>query len=99
MFCNRKQYRAHLPTRNDLICGCAGESKVSLPSFVAGALPNERLGRVLQSYYNATVLDYNNQQGEFPDLIVARVTGFTPLSMLQATENAAERQAVRIQMQ
>ena len=49
--------------------------------------------------YNDTVLDYNNQQGEFPDLIVARVTGFTPLSMLQATENAAERQAVRIQMQ
>jgi LemA protein len=48
--------------------------------------------------YNDAVLDYNNAQGQFPALLIARLFGFTPSAMLRATENAAERQAVRIQM-
>ena len=48
--------------------------------------------------YNDAVLDYNNAQGQFPALLVARLFGFAPSAMLQATESAAERQAVRIQM-
>ncbi|MBH2019622.1 MAG: LemA family protein [Burkholderiales bacterium] len=48
--------------------------------------------------YNDAVLDYNNAQGQFPALLIARVFGFAPSAMLKATESAAERQAVRIQM-
>ena len=48
--------------------------------------------------YNDAVLDYNNAQGQFPALLVARMFGFSPSAMLQATENAVERQAVRILM-
>ena len=46
--------------------------------------------------YNDAVLDYNNAQGQFPALLVARAFGFVPSVTLQATENATERQAVRI---
>ncbi|MBC7611049.1 MAG: LemA family protein [Polaromonas sp.] len=46
--------------------------------------------------YNDAVLDYNNAQGQFPALLIARTFSFEPSVMLQATENAAERQAVRI---
>lgn len=48
--------------------------------------------------YNDAVLDYNNAQGQFPALLVARLFAFAPSAMLQATENAAERQAIRIQL-
>jgi LemA protein len=48
--------------------------------------------------YNDCVLDYNNAQAQFPALLVARMFGFASAAILQATENAAERQAVRIQM-
>lgn len=48
--------------------------------------------------YNDAVLDYNNAQGQFPALLLARLFGFAPSAMLQATESAIERQAVRIQM-
>lgn len=48
--------------------------------------------------YNDAVLDYNNAQGQFPALLVARAFGFGPSVMLRATESAAERQAVRIQL-
>lgn len=48
--------------------------------------------------YNDAVLDYNNAQSQFPALLVARLFGFSPSAILQATENAVERQAVRIQM-
>jgi len=48
--------------------------------------------------YNDAVLDYNNAQGQFPALLIARLFGFAPLAMLRATESALERQAVRIQM-
>jgi LemA protein len=48
--------------------------------------------------YNDAVLDYNNAQGQFPALLIARLFGFAPSAMLQATESAVERQAVRIQL-
>ncbi|MDB5929391.1 MAG: LemA family protein [Polaromonas sp.] len=48
--------------------------------------------------YNDAALDYNNAQGQFPSVLVARVFGFAPSPMLRATESAAVRQAVRIQM-
>jgi LemA protein len=48
--------------------------------------------------YNDCVLDYNNAQAQFPALLIARMFGFASAAMLQATESAAERQAVRIQM-
>lgn len=48
--------------------------------------------------YNDAVLDYNNAQGQFPALLIARLFGFVPSAMLRATESALERQAVRIQM-
>lgn len=48
--------------------------------------------------YNDAVLDYNNAQGQFPTLLLARLFGFDASPMLRATENATERQAVRIQL-
>lgn len=48
--------------------------------------------------YNDAVLDYNNAQGQFPALLIARLFGFAPSAMLRATESAAERQAVRVQL-
>lgn len=48
--------------------------------------------------YNDCVLDYNNAQAQFPAVLVARLFGFASAAMLQATESAVERQAVRIQM-
>ena len=47
--------------------------------------------------YNDAVLDYNNAQGQFPTLLIARIFGFDPSAMLRATESAAERQGVRVQ--
>ena len=48
--------------------------------------------------YNDAVLDFNNAQGQFPAVLIARLFGFAPSVMLRATETPAERQAVRIQM-
>ncbi len=48
--------------------------------------------------YNDAVLDYNNAQGQFPALLIARLFGFAPSAMLRGTDKAAEREAVRIQM-
>ncbi|HYW55753.1 MAG TPA: LemA family protein [Polaromonas sp.] len=48
--------------------------------------------------YNDAVLDYNNAQGQFPPVLIARLFGFAPSAMLQATQSPAEREAVRIQM-
>ncbi len=48
--------------------------------------------------YNDAVLDYNNAQGQFPALLIARLFGFAPSVVLRATESAAERQTLRIQM-
>ena len=48
--------------------------------------------------YNDAVLGYNNAQGQFPALLIARIFSFVPSAMLQATESAAERQPIRVQM-
>jgi LemA protein len=47
--------------------------------------------------YNDAVLDYNNAQGQFPALLVARLLGFEPAAMLQSTNSSVEREAVRVQ--
>ena len=46
--------------------------------------------------YNDAVLDYNDAQGQFPAVLVARLFGFAPSAMLQATRTSAERDAIRI---
>ena len=48
--------------------------------------------------FNDAVLDYNNAQGQFPAVLVARVFSFEPAAMLQATESSDERKPVRIAM-
>ena len=48
--------------------------------------------------FNDAVLDYNNAQGQFPAVLVARMFSFAPSAMLQATESAEERKTVRIAM-
>jgi LemA protein len=54
-----------------------------------------RVGFARQAY-NDEVLAYNDAVGQFPDLLVARVSGFTPAAMLQSTQNAQEREAPRL---
>lgn len=46
--------------------------------------------------YNDAVLDYNNAQGQFPAVMVAKAFSFEPSMMLRATQNDAERDTVRI---
>ena len=46
--------------------------------------------------FNDAVLDYNNAQGQFPAVLVAKLFSFGPSAMLQATESAEERKTVRI---
>jgi LemA protein len=48
--------------------------------------------------FNDAVLDYNNAQGQFPAVLVAKLFSFAPSAMLQATESAEERQTVRVAM-
>lgn len=48
--------------------------------------------------FNDAVLDYNNAQGQFPAVLVAKLFSFAPSAMLQATESAEERKTVRIAM-
>ena len=46
--------------------------------------------------FNDAVLDYNNAQGQFPTVLIARLFSFVPSAVLQATENADQRQALRV---
>ncbi|RZL66450.1 MAG: LemA family protein [Variovorax sp.] len=46
--------------------------------------------------YNDQVLDFNDKAVQFPDLIVARLLGFTPAAMLESTRSEAEREAPRV---
>ena len=46
--------------------------------------------------FNDAVLDYNNAQGQFPAVLVAKLFSFAPSAMLQATESTDERKSVRI---
>ena len=48
--------------------------------------------------FNDAVLDYNNAQGQFPAVLVAKLFSFAPSAMLQATESPEERKAVQIAM-
>lgn len=54
-----------------------------------------RVGFARQAY-NDEVLAYNDAVLRFPDVLLARVAGFAQAAMLQATQNAEERQAVRV---
>ncbi len=56
-----------------------------------------RLGFARQAY-NDQVLDFNNGATQFPDLIVARLLGFAPAAMLEATTSAAERMAPQVRL-
>ncbi len=47
--------------------------------------------------FNDAVLDHNNAVQHFPSAIVARVTGFRPAAMLEATTSDEERRAPRVQ--
>ncbi|MEX8191594.1 LemA family protein [Comamonas guangdongensis] len=49
-----------------------------------------RIGFARQAY-NDQVLDFNNQAGVFPDLIVARLAGFAHMGMLASTQSEQER--------
>ena len=48
--------------------------------------------------FNDAVLDYNNAQGQFPGVLIAKIFSFSPSAMLQATESVEERKGVRVQM-
>jgi LemA protein len=54
-----------------------------------------RVGFARQAY-NDEVLEYNDSATRFPALLAARVFGFTPAAMLQATQSAQEREAPRV---
>jgi LemA protein len=54
-----------------------------------------RIGFARQAY-NDEVLDYNDAATRFPALVAARLFGFAPAAMLQATQNAQEREAPRV---
>jgi LemA protein len=48
--------------------------------------------------FNDAVLDYNDAQGQFPAVLIAKMFRLAPSAMLQATESAEERKTVRIAM-
>ena len=56
-----------------------------------------RLGFARQAY-NDQVLDFNNGATQFPDLIVARLLGFAPAAMLEATTSEVERAAPLVRL-
>ena len=45
--------------------------------------------------YSDQVLDFNTEATQFPDLIFARLLGFAPAAMLEATVSEAERAALQ----
>ena len=49
-----------------------------------------RIGFARQAF-NDQVLDFNNDAGQFPDLIVARLAGFAHMEMLASTQSEQER--------
>jgi len=54
-----------------------------------------RLGFARQAY-NDHVLAFNDEAAQFPTLIVARMCGFIPQSMLESTQSEVERQPVKV---
>jgi LemA protein len=61
------------------------------------ASTENRVGFARQAY-NDQVLEFNDAAAQFPTLIIARLFGFMPQSMLESTTSEAERQTLRIQM-
>ena len=55
-----------------------------------------RIGYSRQAY-NDQVLEFNNAAKSFPAILVAAMLGFHAVPMLQSTQNAQEREAVRVQ--
>ena len=55
-----------------------------------------RIGYARQAY-NDQVLEFNNASRAFPAIVVASVLGFNAIPMLQSTQSAQEREAVRVQ--
>lgn len=47
--------------------------------------------------FNDAVMTYNTATQQFPSNVIAGMFSFTPAELLQATENAEERKAVRVQ--
>lgn len=56
-----------------------------------------RVGFARQAY-NDHVLEYNDAAAQFPALIIARLFGFQPQTMLESTTSEAERETLRITM-
>ena len=54
-----------------------------------------RIGFARQAF-NDQVLEFNNEATQFPALIVARLLGFAPAAMLEATRSEAERAAPQV---
>jgi len=54
-----------------------------------------RIGFARQAY-NDEVLEYNDAASQFPAVVAARLFGFAPAAMLQATQSAQEREAPRV---
>jgi len=59
------------------------------------ASTENRLGFARQAF-NDQALDFNNAAQQFPALIVARLFGFTPAPMLEATRSDEERAAPQV---
>lgn len=59
------------------------------------ASTENRIGFARQAY-NDHVLEFNDAAAQFPTLVVARLFGFVPQAMIEATQSEAERQPVRV---
>ena len=59
------------------------------------ASTENRVGFSRQAF-NDQVLEFNNAAQQFPTLIVARLAGFAPASMLESTRSEEERTAPRV---
>ncbi len=60
------------------------------------ASTENRIGFARQAF-NDQALDFNDSAMQFPTLIVARLFGFAPMAMLEATTSEAERAPVKVQ--
>lgn len=60
------------------------------------ASTENRIGFARQAF-NDQALDFNDAAMQFPTLIVARLFGFMPMAMLEATTSEAERAPVKVQ--
>lgn len=60
------------------------------------ASTENRIGFARQAF-NDQALDFNDAAMQFPTLVVARLFGFAPMAMLEATTSEAERAPVKVQ--